>query len=180
MQKKILFDEVGLTPGTSYTQGQWKEIASHTDTEVKGFFGDFRFLNNFWPAHITLDDEPYTTVENAYQAAKYEKDKRKYLQTCTSKEAIIFAREHPLSPLSLTLWDTKKVTVMRHLLEQKFNKEINPDLYSRLKETHTKYLEETNYWNDTFWGVHKTSRDEPGTGLNTLGKLLMEIRDTLS
>jgi ribA/ribD-fused uncharacterized protein len=179
MIKKILFDEIGLSPDAPYTLGQWKEIASHTDTEVKGFFGDFRFLNNFWPAHITLDDEPYTTVENAYQAAKYEQGDRSYLQTCTPKEAIIFAREHPLSPLSLTLWNTKKVTVMRNLLEQKFNKEINPDLYSQLKETHTKYLEETNYWNDIFWGVHKTNRDDTGTGLNMLGKLLMEIRDSM-
>jgi predicted NAD-dependent protein-ADP-ribosyltransferase YbiA (DUF1768 family) len=37
-------------------------------------------------------------------------------------------------------------------------------------------MEETNWWGDKFWGVHRTSLSEQGVGENNLGKLLMDIR----
>ena len=40
-----------------------------------------------------------------------------------------------------------------------------------LQETRDFYLEETNWWNDTFWGVCNRK------GKNILGHLLMKIRD---
>ena len=46
----------------------------------------------------------------------------------------------------------------------------NAALNTLLQETQNKYLEETNHWNDTFWGVCN------GIGENMLGKILMEIR----
>jgi hypothetical protein len=46
----------------------------------------------------------------------------------------------------------------------------NAALNTLLQETQNKYLEETNHWNDTFWGVCN------GIGENRLGKILMEIR----
>ena len=61
---------------------------------------------------------------------------------------------------------------MRFLLEQKFDPELNPESALKLHETGGRYLEETNWWGDRFWG-----KDLNGDGLNTLGQLLMEIRD---
>lgn len=177
MQKKILFDEQGVLPGTSYTKGQWKEIATHNENVVRGFFGEYRFLSNFWPAKIFLDDEEYSCVENAYQAAKYSKEKREYLKTCEPKEAILYAEAHPI--IDTESWNAKKLDVMRGLIKQKFERITNPDLYQKLLSTGDRYLEETNYWEDTFWGVSVKNCNEVGKGENNLGKLLMEIRQSL-
>ncbi len=180
MQKRILFDEQGLQKGTPYIPGQWKEIAVHDDVAVKGFFGEYRFLSNFWPAKVFIDDEEFPCVENAYQAAKYKSDVREYFKTCTAKEAIIFVNDNPLSYDEIKAWDAKKLEVMEKLLQNKFDKEINPELAKLLISTGNKFLEETNYWGDTYWGVHKTNKEEGGAGENNLGKLLMKIRSELS
>lgn len=177
MPSKILFDSIGLTPNTPYIPGQWQKIVSHNNLEIKGFFGDYRFLSNFWPAKVFLEGIKYSCTENAYQAAKYPKDNREYFVTCTPKEAIIFVGENPLGESEMKVWNTRKVEVMKKLLLQKFDKELNPELYEKLQETGDKSLEETNYWGDIFWGVNKSDRKEDGIGENNLGKLLMEIRD---
>ena len=50
----------------------------------------------------------------------------------------------------------------------------NADLAKRLLETDNLYLEETNDWEDRFWG-----RDQFGNGINMLGNVLMFVRSTL-
>ncbi len=45
-------------------------------------------------------------------------------------------------------------------------------LRNRLLETGDKYLEETNHWSDSYWGV-----DIKKGGKNNLGKILMKVRD---
>jgi predicted NAD-dependent protein-ADP-ribosyltransferase YbiA (DUF1768 family) len=104
---------------------------------------------------------------------------REYLRTCSPREAIVYARDNPDGQSSPEDWDERKLYVMRDLLIQKFDPELNPENYEKLLETGDKYLEETNYWEDVYWGVHKTGAAEAGVGENHLGKLLMEIRDTL-
>lgn len=59
---------------------------------------------------------------------------------------------------------------MYKLLRAKF---VQEPMRSKLLETGEAYLEETNYWKDTFWGVYN------GTGENRLGRLLMLVRDEL-
>lgn len=179
MKEKIMFDQQGLKKGTPYEKGQWKKIISHTDKEIKGFFGEYRFLSNFWPAKVFLDGEQYACVENAYQASKYKKESREYLLKCSPKEAIIFSKENIIDACPFEKWEEVKFRVMKNLLTQKFNKELNPENYKKLKETDNKYLEETNYWNDTYWGVSKSDAKEEGMGDNNLGILLMEIRSRL-
>jgi ribA/ribD-fused uncharacterized protein len=176
MEKIILFDEQGLSPSTPYEKGQWKEIALHDDFEIRGFFGDYRFLSNFWPVKVYVDDVLYFCVENAYQAAKYPIGQRKYFETCTPREAILYVRDHELSESSVSYWDLNKIEVMEKLLKQKFDPILNKELYILLQETGDKFLEETNYWGDIFWGVNKSSVNEEGKGENNLGKLLMKIR----
>jgi predicted NAD-dependent protein-ADP-ribosyltransferase YbiA (DUF1768 family) len=48
-----------------------------------------------------------------------------------------------------------------------------PEFGDRLLETGNLYIEETNTWNDTYWGVCG------GKGRNKLGKILMVIREDL-
>ena len=58
---------------------------------------------------------------------------------------------------------------MYDVLISKFT--LTPELKEKLLQTGSKYLEETNYWNDTYWGVCD------GKGKKTLGELLMKIRN---
>jgi predicted NAD-dependent protein-ADP-ribosyltransferase YbiA (DUF1768 family) len=76
--EKLLYTERGPT-SKQYKKGDWKEMATHSETEIKGFFGDFRFLSNFGKAVIVLDGVTYQNVEIAYQASKWKKDNRSFL-----------------------------------------------------------------------------------------------------
>lgn len=174
---KIIYDEQGLTPDAEYKKGQWRNIITHSDSEIKGFFGEYRFLSNFWLAIVSYEGINYSSVENAYQAAKYSKEKRNYFLDCTAKEAVIYSRDIVPDLYSSEEWNTMKINIMEKLLFQKFDVHVNPGLFLLLKETNDRYLEETNYWNDTFWGVHTTSSKEKGIGENHLGKLLMKVRE---
>jgi len=180
LKKRILYNEQGLVPGTPYEKGQWKRIISHNEHEIKGFFGEYKFLSNFEPAKVSLEEDEYTCVENAFQAAKYEKDFRTFLKNCSPEDAIKFVRENPTWRYSKEEWDQIRLEVMRELLEQKFDPKLNQENYQRFLNTGEKYLEETNWWGDTFWGVHKTDASETGVGENNLGKLEMEIRKKLA
>ena len=178
-ERKILYDEQGLKPGSEFKKEQWKAIASHNDNEIKGFFGEYRFLSNFWPAKVSLDGEEYNSTENAYQAAKYKKEKREFFKKCSPKEAVLFVRDHFIEEHTIEEWGKAKLEIMKNLLLQKFDKNLNPENYKKLLETGDRYLEETNYWGDTFWGVNKSDLNEEGVGENNLGKLLMDIRKKL-
>jgi predicted NAD-dependent protein-ADP-ribosyltransferase YbiA (DUF1768 family) len=61
---------------------------------------------------------------------------------------------------------------MRECLHQKFNQEPYRTL---LLETGDDYIQEGNYWGDTFWGMDLNAM----TGDNRLGKMIMEIREQL-
>jgi predicted NAD-dependent protein-ADP-ribosyltransferase YbiA (DUF1768 family) len=51
----------------------------------------------------------------------------------------------------------------------------NSDLKEKLLETGDRYLEETNHWKDTTWGVDYISNE----GANHLGVILMDVRSVL-
>lgn len=144
-------------------------ITSHTDVHIKGFFGDYRFLSNFEPALVEYGGLMFPSTENAYQAAKTtdieQRGKFMYITPAESKKLgrKIVIRDD---------WEAIKLDVMKKVCLYKF--EYDKELKAKLLATGTKYLEETNYWKDTFWGVCN------GIGQNHLGKILMEIRDELN
>ncbi len=113
----------------------------------------------------------YKSVETAYQAAKWNPEDREYFLSCSELESIDYNRTHKPDRYSEEEWDLKKVEIMKDLLMQKFDPDINPENYILLKSTGTKYLEEMNWWGDVFWGKTKD-----GSGENMLGRLLVEIR----
>ena len=175
INKKLLYNEVSpKLDNKPYKPGDWQKIPEiiHSDQEIKGFFGDFRFLSNFSEAIIYLDGVEYPSVELAYQAAKWQKSNRDFFTICNNEDAIIYNRNNQPDGYSPEEWETVKLEVMRFLLEQKFNNEQNPDNYEKIIKTGNKYLEETNWWNDTFWG-----KNLEGEGDNHLGSILMDIRN---
>ena len=136
---------------------------------INGFFNEFRFLSNFYPSKIFVDGIYYPTVEHAFQAQK----------TLNVEDRIEISRAETPSIAKkmgrqLTCrsdWEKIKIEVMEKCLREKF---FIPTLKEALITTNDFYLEETNTWNDTFWGVCR------GVGENHLGKILMKIRDELT
>ena len=138
--------------------------------KILGFKDDYRFLSNF---HIQeLKDENgvlWPTSEHWYQAEKFvESELREKIRLCaTPKESRYLGRRFTMRPD----FDDIKLEVMRKILKVKFAN--GTELANKLIATGEAYLEETNWWKDSFWGVCK------GVGQNNLGKLLMERRKEL-
>ena len=130
---------------------------------IFGFQGEYRWLSNFWPCLVLFDGDEYPSTENAYQAAKVPKQQRAIFKTISPGKAKRLAR-------SFKPQDFNKVEVMQDLLFQKF---CQSPFKEKLLATGDCYIEETNTWNDTFWGVCN------GVGQNKLGQLIMEIREEL-
>lgn len=155
---------------------------------INGFFGEHRFLSNFWPSpigdlrvHGTFSrptDDPILhliyireapTVEHAFQACK----------ACEWRDyGDILSADTPAEAKKLGKkcrrwgnWDDIRVSVMSQLVEAKFTQ--NEDLAIMLIDTDDQELVEANTWGDTFWGVCK------GRGENHLGRILMEVREPL-
>lgn len=145
------------------------ECSTYNDKEIKGFFGGYRWLSNYHICPVEFEGDTYPSSENAFQAAKALWADRSLFFKCTPTEAKAYGKNVKID--NIAAWDSRKLDVMRKVLESKFAK--NPDLKEKLLETQGKYLEETNWWGDTYWGVSN------GRGENQLGKILMEIRDKL-
>ncbi len=152
-----------LTP----TPEAWNPLTDHLC--ISSFSGPFRFLSNFWPAPVSLNSLIYPTVEHAYQAAKtLDPDHRQRIRRApTPKDPKRLGHR-----LTVRLdWELVKVSTMRRLLIQKFS---DPVLATQLLRTAPHTLIEGNTWGDRFWGICE------GEGQNWLGRLLMEIRETLT
>ena len=171
--EKFLYNEPGPT-GKIYEKGEWKEFVIHSEKEIKGFFGEYRFLSNFGSAKINFENVSYSSVEIAYQAAKWKPEDRKYFLSCTSLEAIKYNRDNVPNGYAKDEWDAMKEEIMYSLCRQKFDPNLNPENYEKLIAIGDKHLEEMNWWGDTYWGT-----DKDGNGQNMLGKILMRIREEI-
>jgi ribA/ribD-fused uncharacterized protein len=147
---------------------RWRQYAIHDDNNVKGFFGEYRWLSNFQKCEIRWDGIVYPSSENAYQACKVFPCDRHLFQDCSPAESKRLWKT--LAPAYTPEdWDRVKGEIMLGILFEKFYH--NHSLRYLLIETKNKYLEETNHWNDKYWGV-----DYRNGGQNNLGKFLMKIR----
>ncbi len=146
-------------------------ISVHDDKNIKGFFGPYRWLSNFHLVEITYEGITYPSTENAYQASKF-RDGEEELELKHSFSAISPASAKKTSKLIPIRpdWDDIKLKVMEDLNRLKYQ---NPVCCRLLIDTGDKYLEETNWWNDKFWGVCR------GEGENHLGKIIMKIREEI-
>lgn len=140
-------------------------------TEIRGFSDDFRWASNFYEIEsFEHGGIIYKSVENFYQAMKtLDLNHRKIISELTpgqskryTKKAFFILRDD---------WEDIKDDVMREGLEIKFKQ---PKMKEILLATRNIYIEETNNWNDTYWG-----KNLEGFGENKLGIFLMEIRQNL-
>ena len=136
---------------------------------IGSFDGEYAFLSNFYPSFITDEDYiTYPTVEHYFQAMKtLDKGERFNVAIqATPGKAKRLGRRLDLRPD----WEFIKDSIMEKALRIKFS---NPELRKALLNTGDEYLEEGNTWGDQYWGVCN------GVGKNTLGKLLMKIRQEI-
>lgn len=136
---------------------------------IDRFAGEYRFLSNFYPCHVNLDGLWFHSVEHAYQAAKTfdMKERLRIWKMNRAGDAKKAGNQVKLRPD----WESVKLNIMRDLLVQKFK---DPELKKQLLDTRPHDLVEGNDWGDKFWGVCD------GVGENWLGKLLMQIRESLA
>lgn len=156
---------------------QFAPYIVHDDKNIKGFFGEYRFLSNFHECTVAYKGVIYPNSEAAYQAAKtLELAERKLFTTMTASEAKSAGRRVTIREG----WEQVKDVVMFEILTNKFID--NSELSTALRNTGNKYLEETNWWGDTYWGTSYPPAIFPPpktTGQNQLGKILMMVRTML-
>ncbi len=132
---------------------------------VNSFTGRHRFLSNFYPSEILVQDKIYPTVEHAYQALKSPlKTQKEWIRTSRTPGE---AKRRGRRVCIRDDWEYNKRQVMEDLLRLKF---AIPELRRELLNTCPSTLIEGNTWGDTFWGVCD------GIGENHLGQLLMKVR----
>ena len=169
MNGTLLFSDLGIDGHSAYQRGDWSKVAVHNETEIRGFFGPYRWLSNFEPCRVVYQGLEYPSSENAYKATRALPEFRTLFTSCSPKEAIQLGDSLPR--LGIDEWQEKRVAVMREILLIKFSE--NPHLTEKLLLTKNAYLEERLWWRDTFWGYDVNLR----RGENNLGRLLMEVRD---
>lgn len=146
------------------------ERINPSEIPILGFNMAYKFLSNFTPARVTLDEKEYASVEHAYQAAKTIHD----VLRLEFRDPNMSVREAKTKGKRLPLrkdWEYVKVRIMYNLVKQKFQ---IPYYMVKLLETGDRKLIELNHWGDTFWGV-----TEQKGGLNMLGHILMKVRSEL-
>lgn len=140
---------------------------------IRGFVGRYRWLSNFHPCPVFRRGHSFGSAEAAYQAAKFPEEAWGAFQALSALESKRKARAmlQAATREERAAWDARKADVMRDVVWLKFDQ--NRDLAGSLIATADLYLEETNWWGDTFFGVCK------GRGQNVLGLILMETRGRL-
>lgn len=140
---------------------------------ITRFRGPYGFLSNMYSAPVVLDGLTYPSVEHAYQAAKTLDDaERKIIRENPDP---VFAKKMGYKVKKRPDWEKVRLEVMKELLQQKFQ---DPLLAQKLLDTNPEYIKEGNTWHDNFWGSCSCPKCQD-KGANHLGKLLMEIRDSL-
>lgn len=132
----------------------------------------YGYLCNFSSHGFMLDDVYWPTVEHYFQAQKFagseHAEKIRIARSPKEAKNLGMTRKLTIRPD----WETVKVDIMRRAVLAKFR--AHADLRERLLATGNQEIVE-NAPGDYFWGCGKL-----GGGQNWLGKILMEVRSSLS
>lgn len=132
-------------------------------------------FSNLYEREILFENRIYPTAEHAYQAGKPRKEEVRDWILSAPTPALVAMAAHGLYTWDIVSnWSMIKKDRMRAVLRAKFTQ--HPDLGELLLSTKDARLIEAGRVNNAvnrFWG------EVNGRGRNTLGLLLMEIRDEL-
>lgn len=138
---------------------------------IDNFSGKYFFLSNFYMRPIYVDGIVYPSTEHGYQAHKalFTEDFLKIMDFQFPGDAKRYGQHQIVLRED---WEEVKDGIMRSFVVAKFTQ--HPDLQQLLLDTNPHELVEGNTWDDTYWGVCN------GVGQNKLGKLLMNVRASLT
>lgn len=135
---------------------------------INEFRGKYYFLSNFYNASVTYEGITYQNNEAAFQSAKVlDKSIREKFSALDPSSAKRKGRQVQLRHD----WEKVKFDIMYEICLDKFLQ--NKELKDKLLATGDEYLEEGNTWGDMIWGTVN------GKGQNSLGKILMRVREEL-
>lgn len=137
--------------------------------KISLFRGNNAFLSNMYTCNIVYKNICYKNAEAAFQAQKCVdiKDQEKFAEL-SGVDAKKYGRQVKLR----NDWNNIKLKIMQEIIYCKFTQ--NEYLRQKLLNTGDAYIEEANWWRDTYWGTYN------GTGNNMLGKILMAERNKLA
>ena len=140
---------------------------------ISGFNGEYAFLSNMYPCEIEYQGYKFPSSEHLYQWLKVPENEtwwRDKIREAVHGKVAKKLAANPKCPKVENFYEDEKIRLkfMVTVIHVKFTK--NEELKEKLWNTGDEELVETNYWNDTFWGVCN------GVGRNMLGKLLMNNR----
>lgn len=133
--------------------------------------GEYGFFSNLYKKPLIFEDREFSCGESAYQYGKFrDEDTRKWAME-SPKPHLLSILAHGLFVWDIVSnWSKIKVNRMYNVLKVKFS---DPELKEKLLNTGNSVLIE-NSKTDAFWGIGKL-----GKGKNTLGKLLMRLREEI-
>lgn len=138
--------------------------------EIAGFFGEYRFLSNFYHFPVYLDGYWWPTNEHYFQWKKADILERYWAKEILSKPDPKWAKHIGWKIQVRKDWDDYRLEVMENVVWHKF---AQYPLTTKLLDTYPFILVEENNWNDTYWGRCR------GRGTNHLGRILMYTRECL-
>ena len=153
-----------------------EDVNSNPKEKINHFRGNFGCFSNMYSCSVEIEGIVYPSAEHAFVAGKTtDENLRREIATLDApQKAKAFGKQLLLRPD----WEEIQVGWMKTVLLAKFSQ--NQFFKKRLIDTGTAELIEGNGWHDNFWGSCFCSRPACGSsGKNTLGKLLMEVRETL-
>lgn len=133
---------------------------------IAKFEGQYFFLSNFFECPITYKSLTFKNAEAAFHSQKAPYRASEFCNLSPSESKRLGRKVYLRAD-----WETIKDDIMYEVLVAKFTQ--NAPLKILLLRTGDQELVEGNWWNDTYWGVCK------GEGKNTLGKLLMKLRQEI-
>ena len=140
---------------------------------INEFRGKYYFLSNFYSAPVTYDGITYQNNEAAFHSAKILSGREQFANLDPSS-----AKKLGRSVKLREDWEEVKDDIMYEICKSKFSQNLN--LGKKLLATGDEYLEEgTTGWHDNYWGNCECDKCKNIEGKNTLGKILMRIREEL-
>lgn len=136
--------------------------SSRIEVVVNSFDDRYDFLSNFYDSKVCVFNHTFRNSESAFQAVKCPERMKEFVNL-NPREAKKLGRSVKLRKD----WEDIKYEMMREIVYGKFTQ--NEELKKKLKETGNKRLIEGNCCN----------KCKDKTKTNLLGKILMEVRDTI-
>lgn len=141
---------------------------------INSFSNEYQFLSNFYNAEVVHEGITYRNSEAAFQAAKTKDFRlRREFSELNPSQAKLKGRHINLRPD----WEQVKDNIMYEIVKDKFTR--NPNLKKLLLRTNSDILIEGNWWHDNYWGDCHCEKCQNKEGKNTLGLILMRVRDEI-